>query len=84
MFNLLPIQVLYQHVPLLGESPPNEIHRSQWRDQHTEGQPQLNEGQGGGMCFYEHCPHILTLHKNEMCWAWDGVNGKQGCGGKQF
>ena len=45
---MLPIQIFHQHVPLLGESPPHEIHCSQWGDQHTEGKPQLDEGQGGG------------------------------------
>ena len=45
---MLPIQIFHKHVPLLGESPPHEVHCSQWGDQHTEGEPQPDESQGGG------------------------------------
>ena len=30
--NLLLIQVLYQHLPIMGEGPSHEIHCSQWGD----------------------------------------------------
>ena len=45
---LILIQVLYKHVPLLGEGPPHEIHCSQRRDQHLAGKSEPHESQRRG------------------------------------
>ena len=39
--------VLDQHVPVLAAGPPVPLHRAQRRDQHDQGQPQLDAGPGG-------------------------------------
>ena len=37
-----PLALLHQHLPLLGAGPPVPLHRPQRRDQHRQGQPQLD------------------------------------------
>ena len=39
-----PLAVLHQHLPVLATGPPLPPHRAQRRDQHGQGQPQLDAG----------------------------------------
>ena len=41
------LAVLHQHLPGLGAGPPVPLHRAQRRDQHRQGQPQLDAGPRG-------------------------------------
>ncbi len=39
-----PLALLHQHLPELAAGPPVPAHRAQRRDQHRQGQPQLDDG----------------------------------------
>ena len=41
------LAVLHQHLPVLAAGPPLPLHRPQRRDQHRQGQPQLDAGPRG-------------------------------------
>ena len=42
-----PLAVLHQHLPELAAGPPVPVHRPQRRDQHRDGQPELDAGPRG-------------------------------------